>query len=200
MGAMQAGKCLIKNERGFTLVEVLVTVFIMGILFSIATVSWQRIVESRDIDSAANQFAADLRKAHSSATNRLGTAYIIFNRRDRTTAGGARVACGVGATPPLADYCLVEPRSTGGPQFTPRNLPDRARISSPNILDDPTGVGVALPPGIVAGTTSTIEFGTDGSAAARNPVTNPTIRISTADDDPGHNMVVNTQTSRVRIN
>ncbi len=59
------------NERGFTLPEVLITIVIMGILFAIASASWQGIVEGRRVDSAANQLVADLRNAHATATNRL---------------------------------------------------------------------------------------------------------------------------------
>ena len=56
---------------GFTLPEVLIVIVIMGILFGIATSSWFGVVESRKVDSAANQLAADFRLAHSKATNRL---------------------------------------------------------------------------------------------------------------------------------
>jgi prepilin-type N-terminal cleavage/methylation domain-containing protein len=59
------------EEHGFTLPEVLITLILLGILFGIATSTWFGIVESRRVDSAANQLAADLRLAHSKAANRL---------------------------------------------------------------------------------------------------------------------------------
>ncbi len=62
---------LLGDERGFTLPEVLITTILMGILFTIATSTWFGVVESRNGDSATNQLAADLRLAHTSATNRL---------------------------------------------------------------------------------------------------------------------------------
>src|SRR5215211_3022815 len=60
-----------EDERGFTLIEVLVTIIIMGIVFGIASSTWFGIVESRRVDSATNQVVADLRFAHTQATNRL---------------------------------------------------------------------------------------------------------------------------------
>ena len=61
-----------EDERGFTLAELLVTIVIMGLVFSIvAFSSWGGWMEGRQVDSATNQLAADLRQAHSKAINRL---------------------------------------------------------------------------------------------------------------------------------
>jgi prepilin-type N-terminal cleavage/methylation domain-containing protein len=61
----------LEDERGFTLIEVLVTIIIMGIVFAIASSTWFGVVEGRRVDSATNQVVADLRLAHTQATNRL---------------------------------------------------------------------------------------------------------------------------------
>jgi prepilin-type N-terminal cleavage/methylation domain-containing protein len=61
----------LEDEGGFTLVEVIVVIIMMGIVFGIASASWFGVAESRRVDSATNQVAADLRLAHSRATNRL---------------------------------------------------------------------------------------------------------------------------------
>jgi prepilin-type N-terminal cleavage/methylation domain-containing protein len=61
----------LEDERGFTLNEVMVTIIIMGILSSIAISTWFHVIESRRVDTATNQLAADLRQAHTTATNRL---------------------------------------------------------------------------------------------------------------------------------
>lgn len=60
-----------ERENGFTLPEVLIVIVLLGILFAIATSTWFAVVESRRVDSAANQIVSDLRLAHTSATNRL---------------------------------------------------------------------------------------------------------------------------------
>ena len=60
-----------EEERGFTLVEVLAVIIIMGIVFAIASSTWVKAVESRRVNSATNQVVADLRLGHSRATNRL---------------------------------------------------------------------------------------------------------------------------------
>ena len=60
-----------EDERGFTLGEVLITIILMGILFGIASPVLFGIVDGRQVDSATNQLAADLRLAHTRATSRL---------------------------------------------------------------------------------------------------------------------------------
>ena len=60
-----------QHEHGFTLMEVLITIILMGLLFAIASSVLFGIVEGRRVDSATNQLAADLRLAHTRATNRL---------------------------------------------------------------------------------------------------------------------------------
>jgi prepilin-type N-terminal cleavage/methylation domain-containing protein len=48
-----------KDERGFTLVELLFVILIMGIVMAIASSSWFGAIESRKVDSATNKFVSD---------------------------------------------------------------------------------------------------------------------------------------------
>ena len=66
------------DSRGFTLPEVMITIVILGILFAIASSTWQSVVEGRQVDSATNQLASDLRLAHSKATNQLTNYTVSF--------------------------------------------------------------------------------------------------------------------------
>jgi prepilin-type N-terminal cleavage/methylation domain-containing protein len=61
----------LEDERGFSLIELTIVIILMGIVFAIASSSWFGAAESRRVDSAANQLAADLRLAHTKATNQL---------------------------------------------------------------------------------------------------------------------------------
>ena len=67
-----------KDERGFTLVELLLIIVLLGLLMAIASSSWFGALESRKVDSATNQVAADLRFAHSQATNRLASSDFTY--------------------------------------------------------------------------------------------------------------------------
>jgi prepilin-type N-terminal cleavage/methylation domain-containing protein len=73
------------DERGFTLMEVMVTIIIMGIVFGIASSTWFGVAESRRVESATNQVVADLRLAHTQAKNRLIDTNFIVPSADSST-------------------------------------------------------------------------------------------------------------------
>ena len=82
-----------ENQGGFTLIEVMITILIMGIVFAIASSLWFGAVESRKVDSGTNWLAADLRQAHSMATNRLADQTVTLNagQSEYTNAAGDTV-------------------------------------------------------------------------------------------------------------
>ncbi len=178
------------NERGFTLPEVLITIVVMGILFAIATASWQNVVESRRATSAANQIAADMRLAHTSATNQLSDWQMIYDN------AGDPITCGTAT----ADYCLVKLDAGGNPiQSLPRTLPDGTKILGTNL-----NLVLTLD-ALFPGSNTAFAFDTDGSAEAVNGFAasgvepNPTVRIGADDGDPIHRISMTTATSRIAI-
>lgn len=187
-----ATRRLMKRAEGFTLPEVLITILIMGIVFSITTASWFGIVESRQVDSATNQLAADMRLAHASATNRLAPARVRFNN------SGATVTCN-GQT---ADYCLVTPTASGALQEEQRNFESNfVRLTSRNLFIL-GGVSVIefQPNGSV--TTPGATLGLVGGVTENCPASTPTavtrLQVS-VDGDPAHCITFNTSTSRIKI-
>ncbi len=172
------------DERGFTLPEVMIVTVLMSILFSIASSTWFGVVESSRVDSATNQVAADLRLAHTSASNQLTDWRVVYG------LNGTPVSCGTVD----ADYCLIKLSSvapaTPAPtevQHTPRYLPNGTTILGANL----------------SGTT--IEFNSNGSAEPLGGFTptagepNPTIRIGSADGDPQRKVDFIPATSRIEI-
>ncbi len=80
----------LEDEHGFTLVELLLAIIIMGIVFAIANSMWFGAIEARRVDSATNQLAADLRQAHTRAINRLvdQTVTLTAGNSEYTMPGG----------------------------------------------------------------------------------------------------------------
>lgn len=180
------------DQRGFTLVEVMTTIVIMGILFSIATFSWQNAVEGRSVDSAANQVLADLRLLNTTATSRLGVASIKFN------GTGGPISCN---GQPDADYCLYQPTASGFTQKARYFESDKVKLNSPNILP-------------ASGPTVTADFKADGSATVPGTIGSiPGVTDScpsstpsgarrlqiTVDGNPTHCLTINTGTSSVQL-
>ncbi len=136
---------LCKDERGFTLGEVLITIVIMGIVFGIASSTWQGTVESRQVDSATNQLASDLRLAHTNASNRLAPYTVTFTGATSYTIGP----------------------SLGGTSQT-RTLSDRARLTTTitSIQFSADGKAMVNPSGIAADSAADkVQIGTTGRPA-----------------------------------
>lgn len=164
------------GERGFTLPEVLTTIAIMGIVFAIATSSWQGVVERRQADSATNQLAGDLRLANSKATNQL---------TDWTVAKDPASLVPIGfLTDPDADYYVVRIPPSGTPDpvdgVTPRYLPEDTQIDLATFGARFKPNGSAEP---VAGSPTVASVGSNENTA----------------DGPSHAIDVNPATSRVQI-
>lgn len=159
------------SEGGFTLPEVLITIAILGILVAIAVPTWQSVVEGRRVDSATNQFASDLRLAHSRATNQLN------NWEVRYTVGSS-------------SYELVP---DGGTAIS-RTLPENTVVSAAEVKDvSDNGVVVFAPDGRAdpgAGMTFD-DAGGDGDGEIDIEVTE--------DGDPTQSMSIARPTSRIEI-
>jgi Tfp pilus assembly protein FimT len=69
----------LEDECGITLVELTIVIILMGLVFAIASSTWLGAVESERVDSATNQLAADLERAHTRAINRLANQTITLN-------------------------------------------------------------------------------------------------------------------------
>ena len=100
-----------QSERGFTLVEVMATIIIMGILAAVAMSTWFGVVESRQVDSATNQIASELRRAHTSATTRLEDWRVEMDADSLTD--------------PAPDYRIGP---DGDPTLSPGTLPERTEF------------------------------------------------------------------------
>lgn len=165
----------IPDQRGFTLIEVLVTILIIGIVMGIASSSWQGVVESRKVTSATNQLTADLRLANNKSTSQLKDYAVVTNLSSLAIVGTAPT-CSGGAP---ADYYLVQIGS-----------PITSSVTTAKCLPDGTEIDAAFG----------ARFTSDGSAATAGGLTTTVSRKDggTA-SNPKHTIDVATQTSRVRV-
>jgi prepilin-type N-terminal cleavage/methylation domain-containing protein len=141
------------DERGFTLPEVMMVTVVMGILAAIAVPSLFGIVESRAVDSAANQLASDLRLAHTKSTNQLAKwRVVLLPEKAAETAG--------------PDYYLVRMTSAGGVDASTainRTLPDNTKVVGVSALEDDAVVTTLYSVLGLSGPTRSLEFSSDGS-------------------------------------
>gem|GEM_PF-933222 len=175
-----------KDERGFTLPELMIVIVLLGILAAIAIPSWWGIVESREVESAKNQLVADLRLSHTRATNQLTEYHFVY-----MPDGSALSGCS------NADYCLVRETSSGPYEETPRFLPDGTEISGTTVqANDALATLFGSNPRM-------IRFEADGLASAPGGLvggaTTPAVSVDPEDGAPTYDIEVNTATSRVEI-
>ncbi len=186
-------------------------IVVMGILAGIAIPSWFGIVESRRVDSAANQVAADLRLAHGRATNQLTDWRVVFRGSDPNGTVN-KVNCGG----TQADYCMVKLEEVydggvGAPapvvtQTMPRYLPEGTLITpyAPPAAPDPkttvladTGATQTVAPSVLA-QTMTVEANSDGTVRTLSGLSG-TFRLTSLDGDPSLKVTFTSATARVRI-
>ena len=158
-----------QSERGFTLVEVLVTILIMGIVFAIASSTWFGLVENRRVEGATNQMVSELRRAHSSATNRLENWQVDPRPPGDTSPSRAR-NYRIG---PCADPCEAP-------------LPDGSPGGS---LQE----GTLFPAGMSG---ARVVFEPNGDAQITGA---GNIQVAADDGAPCHEIEINEATSRVRV-
>jgi prepilin-type N-terminal cleavage/methylation domain-containing protein len=182
------GRGKLSREDGFTLQEVLVTIAILGILIAIAVIIWLGILERRRVDAATNQLVADLRRAHSSATNQLTDWRVVLDP-EKTDDN-------------VPDYRMVKLQApypaTTAPvvvENTPRTFPANVKIVNiAGALD--TGSGWVVPPSVVD-QTRTLEFNSDGTMRFYQAVSGST--CVTVDGNPQNRVIVLAATSRVKV-
>lgn len=184
-----------RHERGFTLPEVLTAIAILGIILAIAVMIWLGILERRRVDAAANQVAADLRLAHTSATNQLTDWRVVLAPEKADESAGP-------------DYYLVKlnaPYPATSPpsaaERIPRTLPANVKIRNHNAaLNDNQAASWWVSPvssGSAPDPTRTSEFNSDG-AMAFYAGSSGSVCV-TVDGDPERKITVQSATSRVKI-
>src|SRR5918995_1741645 len=196
-----------RDERGYTLPEILTAVSIMSIILAIGIIVLLALLERWRVEAAADQFAADLRLAHTRATEQLTDWRVVF-MHDGSPLGSCS----------SADYCMVKlnvPYGSGDPaptlddsvDPTARELPERTRIKEVTFDPDCShgDQNAAIPPsncgsgGAQDGATRTLEFNSNGTVRTLRPGQSGTVVISSEDGSPVCPVVFNAPTSRIRI-
>jgi prepilin-type N-terminal cleavage/methylation domain-containing protein len=196
-----------QDERGYTLPEVLTAVAIMSIILAIGIIILLALLERWRVEAAADQFAADLRLAHTRATEQLTDWRVVF-MPDGTPLGRCS----------SVDYCMVKlkaPYGSGDQAPTlddavnpdARELPDRTKIKEVTFDPDCShgDQNAAIPPsycgsgGTQNGATRTLEFNPNGTVRTLRPGQSGTVVISSEDGSPVCPIVFNAPTSRIRI-
>ena len=180
-----------RDERGFTLHELLVAIAILGILLVIGIIVFLGLLERWRVDAATNQLKADLRLAHTSATNQLTDWRVVFvpDKGDEDE-GPDYYLVKLAAPYPATSPPVVDPETPPEPRTFPANVKVMNIAGS---IDTGAG-GWAVPPTVV-GQTRTVEFNTDGTMRFYGGVSGST--CITIDTNPENRLTVLAATSRV---
>ncbi len=112
-----------RASAGFTLLELMFTVTILGALLAIAIPSFERIMASRQATSAAQSLAASLRKAQAEATRLNRNVEVLMTTANPTSAS---VASATPAAPAAATAWMVRVQgATAADEFLAGESRDR---------------------------------------------------------------------------
>lgn len=161
-----------RDERGYTTPELLTAVAILAVLLAIAVLVFLALLERWRVEAAADQLAADMRLAHSRATNHLTDWRVVLAPRD--TGEGSDESTG-------PDYYLVELEAVYRPGYpkpqaaesVSRTFPADVKIknhrseTSNDEQDETRWVSPVVPDaqGAAPDRTRTAEFNADGTMA-----------------------------------
>lgn len=186
-----------KDQSGFTLPEVLTVIAIMGILIAIAVIIWLGLLERRRVDAAANQLAADLRLANTSATNQLTDWRVVLvpeQAGENNSPDYYLVRLAQPYDPNVAGSLLtIDPDTPPTPRFFPANV--KVRDHDSNLKDAPTNPAGMISP--APPQTRTLEFNANGTMAFKSGP-NGSVCV-TIDGDPQRRVTSVSATSRVKI-
>ncbi len=195
-------KVLGRDQHGFTLPEVLTAIAILGILIAIAVIIWLGILERRRVDAAADQLAADLRLAHTNATNQLADWRVVLvpNREDDDAGPDYYLVKLYGIYEPGSPKPAMSPDAEPIPRTFPANvkvMTQENRASRP-IQDDPNGKYYLSPDASISGPTRTLEFNSDGAMTGYGGSPSGTITV-TIDEDPLREVRYVSATSSIKV-
>jgi prepilin-type N-terminal cleavage/methylation domain-containing protein len=111
------------NSDGFTLIEMLVVIVMVGILMAIAAPSWLGFMSARRVNAANDQVLQAIRQAQAEALRTKQSQTVSFNvtaNPPTITAFGATTVLGEGALKPNM-VAMSIPRGTTSPNCTTGN-------------------------------------------------------------------------------
>ncbi|MBW4443509.1 MAG: GspH/FimT family pseudopilin [Plectolyngbya sp. WJT66-NPBG17] len=146
---------------GFTLIEVLVTVILIGILFAIAAPNWVAFINQQRVGSARNQVSQALRSAQSEAQRTKVSRAVVFD----TSSNPPRYAI-VAAPNNTVDRSTINNWQTLG-DGTIQSGTIRLSVNQGTVNDPPSLVFDSY--GAVLTTTQIPYTVTIGSTLSRNP-------------------------------
>ena len=109
----QSNSAVFRRDRGFSLIEVMMTVVLIGISLALAVPSFRDMVEKRQVTNAAEQVAAFINTAQGVAmkTNQLVTVSYTHNGDNDwcigATSGADACSCSQ-TNSEAADYCQID--------------------------------------------------------------------------------------------
>jgi prepilin-type N-terminal cleavage/methylation domain len=105
-----------KHSKGFTMIELIVTLAVLAILVAIAIPTYNGLMPRYRLNGAARQVATDLMKARMQAVKLSTNVTVTFTTTGYTISGGSYSE----TFNIQSQYPGVSIPTTGGPQFHPR--------------------------------------------------------------------------------